>query len=156
MRLLRGNVETRLAKLDRGEYEAIILAVAGLVRLGLASRIRSRLDVDESLPAPGQGALGIECLAGRADIAALLELLNDATTARCVDAERPADRAVPLGAYAQATGSGLRLRALVASLDGRRIARADREGADPAALAADAVGELRRQGADDILSTLGK
>jgi len=162
MRLLRGNVETRLAKLDRGEYEAIILAVAGLVRLGLASRIRSRLDVDESLPAPGQGALGIECLAERADVASFLEALNDAATARCVHAERAVSRAlggscaVPLGAYAEETANGLRLRALVASLDGRRIARADREGADPAALAADAVGELRRQGADDILSTLGK
>jgi hydroxymethylbilane synthase len=162
MRLLRGNVETRLAKLDRGEYDAIILAVAGLVRLGLGARIRSRLDVDESLPAPGQGALGIECLAGRADIAALLEVLNDATTARCVDAERAVSRAlggscaVPLGAYAQATGSGLRLRALVASLDGRRIARADCAGAEPAALAADAVRELRRQGADEILSSLGQ
>jgi hydroxymethylbilane synthase len=162
MRLLRGNVETRLAKLDRGEYDAIILAVAGLVRLGLGARIRSRLDVDDSLPAPGQGALGIECLAGRADIAALLEVLNDATTARCVDAERAVSRAlggscaVPLGAYAQATGSGLRLRALVASLDGRRIARADCAGAEPAALAADAVRELRRQGADEILSSLGQ
>jgi len=124
MRLLRGNVETRLAKLDRGEYEAIILAVAGLVRLGLASRIRSRLDVDESLPAPGQGALGIECLAERADVAAFLEALNDAATARCVHAERAVSRAlggscaVPLGAYAEETANGLRLRALVASLDG--------------------------------------
>jgi hydroxymethylbilane synthase len=84
-----------------------------------------------------------------------------ATTARCVDAERAVSRAlggscaVPLGAYAQATGSGLRLRALVASLDGRRIARADCAGAEPAALAADAVRELRRQGADEILSSLG-
>jgi hydroxymethylbilane synthase len=84
MKLLRGNVETRLAKLDRGEYDAIILAVAGLVRLGLAARIRSRLDVDDSLPAPGQGALGIECLEGRGDVASLLDPLNDPATARCV------------------------------------------------------------------------
>ena len=162
MRLLRGNVETRLAKLDRGEYGAIILAVAGLVRLGLASRIRSRLAVDDSLPAPGQGALGIECLAQRAEVISLLEPLNHAATARCIHAERGVSRAlggscaVPLGAFAEVTGNGLRLRALVASLDGRRIARADCEGAEPAALAAEAVSELRRQGAGDILSTLGK
>jgi hydroxymethylbilane synthase len=161
MKLLRGNVETRLAKLDRGEYDAIILAVAGLVRLGLAARIRSCLDVDDSLPAPGQGALGIECLAASREVASLLEPLNDGATARCVQAERGVSRAlggscaVPLGAYAEAAGSQLRLRALVASVDGRRIARADCRAADPAAVAADAVAELRRQGAAEILSTLG-
>jgi len=161
MKLLRGNVETRLAKLDRGDYDAIILAVAGLVRLGLAARIRSRLDVDDSLPAPGQGALGIECLDGRDDVAALLEPLNDPETARCVEAERGVSRAlggscaVPLGAYAEALGTGLRLRALVASPDGGRIARADCRGADPAAVASEAVAELRRHGAGEILSTLG-
>jgi hydroxymethylbilane synthase len=161
MRLLRGNVETRLAKLDRGEYDAIILAVAGLERLGLAARIRSRLDVDDSLPAPGQGALGIECLDGREEIAALVGPLNDPSTARCVQAERGVSRAlggscaVPLGAYAEAAGAGLRLRALVAAPDGRRIARADCRGADAGAVAADAVAELRRHGADEILSTLG-
>ncbi|HEV8109177.1 MAG TPA: hydroxymethylbilane synthase [Burkholderiales bacterium] len=161
MKLLRGNVETRLAKLDRGEHDAIILAVAGLVRLGLAARIRSRLDVDDSVPAPGQGALGIECLDGRSEVVSLLEPLNDPATARCVQAERGVSRAlggscaVPLGAYAEVTGSGLRLRALVASLDGQRIARADCRGADPAAVAADAVAELRRHGAAEILSALG-
>ena len=162
MRLLRGNVETRLAKLDRGEYDGIILAVAGLVRLGLAGRIRSRLDVDDSLPAPGQGALGIECTDERQEVIALLAPLNDAGTARCVQAERAVSRAlggscaVPLGAYAERSGERLRLRALVASLDGRRIARADCEGSDPASLAAEAVAELRRQGAAEILSALGK
>jgi len=163
MRLLRGNVDTRLAKLDRGEYDAVILAVAGLVRLGLASRIRSRMDVDDSLPAPGQGALGIECLAERADVRSLVEPLNDAATARCVQAERAVSRAlggscaVPLGAYAEVSqNGGLRLRALVASLDGHRIARADCERADPAEAAADAVNELRRQGAGEILSALAK
>ncbi|HEU5177274.1 MAG TPA: hydroxymethylbilane synthase, partial [Burkholderiales bacterium] len=91
--LLRGNVETRLAKLDRGEYDAIVLAVAGLVRLGLAARISSRLELDESLPAPGQGALGIECLASRQDVAALLAPLADANVTRCVRAERAVSRA---------------------------------------------------------------
>jgi hydroxymethylbilane synthase len=162
MRLLRGNVDTRLAKLDRGEYDAIILAVAGLLRLGLSARIRSRLDVEDSLPAPGQGALGIECLAERDDLLELMTPLADAPTARCVQAERAVSRAlggscaVPLGAYAEESGKRIRLRALVASLDGRRIARADCEDAEPAVAAARAVAELRRQGADEILSGLAK
>ena len=162
MRFLRGNVETRIAKLDRGEYDGIILAVAGLLRLGLASRIRSRLEVEDSLPAPGQGALGVECLSKRDEVLALLAPLNDAMAARCVQAERAVSRAlggscaVPLGAYAESSQKGLRLRALVASLDGRRIARADCEGTDPLRLGEEAVAELRRQGAAEILSALGK
>jgi hydroxymethylbilane synthase len=161
-RLLRGNVDTRLAKLDRGDYDGIVLAVAGLARLGLAGRIRSRLTVEESLPAPGQGALGIECLAQRTDILKLLEALNDPSTARCVQAERAVSRAlggscaVPLGAYAEPSAEGLRLRALVASLDGRRIAAADCRGPEPDSVAGEAVNELRRRGADEILSALGK
>jgi hydroxymethylbilane synthase len=162
MRLLRGNVDTRLAKLDRGEYHAVILAVAGLVRLGLAERIRSRLEVDDSLPAPGQGALGVECLADREEVLGLLKALDDVPTARCVQAERAVSRAlggscaIPLGAFAEVIADRLRLRALVASVDGRRIARADCQGADPARVAADAVAELHRQGAADILSALAK
>jgi hydroxymethylbilane synthase len=162
MRLLRGNVDTRLAKLDRAEYDAIILAVAGLVRLGLGTRIRSRLEIDDSMPAPGQGALGVECLAERTDIRVLVEALNDPTTARCVEAERGVSRAlggscaVPLGAYAERNGDRLRLRALVASVDGRRILRADCEAADAAAAAERAVSELRRQGAHEILAALAK
>jgi len=162
MRLLRGNVDTRLAKLDRGEYHAVILAVAGLVRLGLAARIRSRLDLDDSLPAPGQGALGVECLAERPRVLGLLKPLDDAPTARCVQAERAVSRAlggscaIPLGAYAELVADRMRLRALVASTDGRRIARADCQGADPARVAADAVAELHRQGAGEILSALAK
>jgi hydroxymethylbilane synthase len=159
---IRGNVDTRLAKLDRGEYDAIILAVAGLVRLGLEARIRSRLEVDDSLPAPGQGALGIECLADRSEVLDLMKPLDHAPTARCVQAERAVSRAlggscaIPLGAYAEEAGSRMRLRALVASLDGRRVARAQCEGPDPVQLAAQAVSELRRQGAAEILSTLAK
>jgi hydroxymethylbilane synthase len=161
VRLLRGNVETRLGKLDRGDYDAIILAVAGLLRLGLSARIRSHLSVDDSLPAPGQGALGIECRAERADVIALLAPLSDVQATRCVQAERAVSRAlggsctVPLGAYAEPEGAGLRLRALVASPDGRRIARADCRASDPADAAAQALAELRRQGAADILSALG-
>ncbi|MGQ0543905.1 MAG: hydroxymethylbilane synthase [Betaproteobacteria bacterium] len=156
-RLLRGNVETRLAKLDRGEYDAVILAVAGLVRLGLASRITSRLELDESLPAPGQGALGIECLEGRTEVIKTISSLNDATAARCVQAERMVSRALggncslPLAAYAESKGNALTLRALVASGDGKRVLRAQASGAEPLALGEQVAAALRRQGADEVL-----
>ena len=158
-RLLRGNVETRLAKLDRGEYDAVILAVAGLVRLGLQSRIRARLDPEDSLPAPGQGALGIECLEARKDVAALLAPLADAAVTLCVRAERTVSRAfggsctIPLGAFAEVEGGRMRLRALVAAADGRRVARADVAGdaTAPEALGERAAEDLRRQGAWEIL-----
>lgn len=158
-RLLRGNVETRLAKLDRGEYDAIVLAVAGLVRLGLAERITARLELDESLPAPGQGALGIECLQARADVAMIVHSLNQESTARCVHAERAVSRALggncslPLAAYAVTKGNGMLLRALVASGDGRRVLRAQAEGADPDTLGAAVADELRRRGAEEILKS---
>jgi hydroxymethylbilane synthase len=160
MRLLRGNVETRIAKLDRGDYDAVVLAVAGLTRLGLASRIRTQLAVELSLPAPGQGALGIETLAARPELRALLAPLADRGTALCVRAERAVSRAlggsctIPLAAYAEARGARLRLRALVASSDGRRVARAEAEGNDPEMLGATVAGELRRRGADEILADL--
>ena len=158
--LLRGNVDTRVAKLDRGEYDAIVLAVAGLVRLGLAGRIRSYLSPEESLPAPGQGALGIECLASRSDVAELLATLGDADTARCVRAERAVSRALggscalPLGAYALVRGGRVSLSALIASADGRRVLRASIEGSDPEKVGAAAAQALRDQGADAILQSL--
>ncbi len=157
-RLLRGNVETRLAKLDRGEYDAIILAAAGLIRLGLASRIAARLALDESLPAPGQGALGIECLQSKKEVANLLASLSDQGTAMCVLAERAVSKALggncslPLAAYAERSGGSMTLRALVASGDGRRVLRARAQGADPEALGAAVAADLRRQGADAILN----
>jgi len=161
---LRGNVETRLAKLSRGEYDAIVLAAAGLTRLGLGERIRARLAVEESLPAPGQAALGIECLASRDDVLASVAPLDDPGTSACVRAERAVSLAlggsctVPLGAYAEARGAALRLRALVASPDGTRAARADCEGAAaaPEALGERAAGLLRAQGAGEILAALGQ
>ncbi|TMG79731.1 MAG: hydroxymethylbilane synthase, partial [Betaproteobacteria bacterium] len=157
VRLLRGNVDTRLAKLDRGEYDAIVLAVAGLVRLGLEPRIRARLSVEESLPAPGQGALGVECLQTRADLLALLAPLADDDTARCVRAERAVSRllggscALPLGAHATIGNGRLELQALVASADGARIVRARAEGDDAEALGAVVAQSLREQGADALL-----
>jgi hydroxymethylbilane synthase len=165
VRLLRGNVETRLAKLDRGEYDAEVLAVAGLTRLGLQQRIRAVLEPEAMLPAPGQGALGIECLASAREVMEIARGLADDATAACVRAERAVSRAlggsctIPLAAFANpAPESGLRLRALVASKDGRRIARAECTG--PAAQA-EALGEraaqaLREQGAVEILAALGK
>jgi len=160
---LRGNVETRLAKLDRGEYEAILLAAAGLKRLGLGGRIRGLLSLEESLPAPGQAALGIECLAARADLCRLLAPLEHAASSACVRAERAVSLAlggsctIPLGAHAELAGGQLRLRALVAAPDGRRVARVDCAGApsDPEALGARAAEQLRAQGADEILAAIG-
>jgi len=159
---LRGNVETRLAKLARGEYDAIVLAAAGLSRLGLADRIRARLPVEESLPAPGQAALGIECLDARADVRERVAPLAHAATSACVRAERAVSLAlggsctVPLGAFAEARGGTLRLRALVASPDGVRAARVDCEGpsAAPERLGERAADELRAQGAGEILAAL--
>ena len=164
VQLLRGNVETRLAKLDRGEYHAAVLAVAGLRRLGLEARIRAALSPEVMLPAPGQGALGIECRAADREVADLVAGLADAQSSACVQAERTVSRAlggsctIPLGAYAEAAGGRLRLRALVASRDGARIARAECEGpaVDPAALGERAAQALREQGALEILAALGK
>ena len=159
VRLLRGNVETRLAKLDRGEYHAVILAVAGLVRLGLEPRIRSRLGPDESLPAPGQGALGIECLSAAREVIELVARLADPAASACVRAERAVSRslggscALPLGACAERDGARITLRALVASADGTRVLRTSVAGAaaDPEALGHQAAEQLRAQGAAEIL-----
>jgi hydroxymethylbilane synthase len=166
IRPLRGNVDTRLAKLDRGEYAAIVLAAAGLKRLGLETRIRSHLSVEESLPAAGQAALGIECLAARADVIDLVQSLQNADASACVRAERAVNRAlggsctIPLGAYAEkaaeSAGGRLRLRALVASPDGKRMARAEGEGeaARPEELGLRVAGLLRERGAAEILAAL--
>jgi hydroxymethylbilane synthase len=161
---LRGNLDTRLRKLDSGEYDAIILAAAGLTRLGLKDRIRAVIPAEDSLPAAGQGALGIEALASRADVAEWMAPLNDAVTAACVRAERAVSRAlagsceVPLGAYAVPHAEGLWLRGFVASPDGERMARAEFTGAasEPEVLGLKLAAELRAQGADAILAELGQ
>ena len=160
---LRGNLDTRLRKLDEGQYDAIILAAAGLTRLGLGERIRSVLSAESSLPAAGQGALGIEALSGRPEVAAWMQPLNDAATAACVRAERAVSRAlagsceVPLGAYAEFSAGTLRLRGLVATPDGARIARAEHTGpaTAPEALGLALVADLRARGATEILAALG-
>jgi len=159
---LRGNVQTRLRKLDEGEFDAIILAAAGLKRLGLAERISAFLSPEESLPAPGQGALGIECLAARADLIDWMAPLGDVSTARAVEAERTVSRLlggscqVPLGAYGECAGTAMRLRGFVATPDGSRMLAAEVRGASEAAasLGAELAAQLRRRGADALLSML--
>ncbi len=127
VRPLRGNLDTRLSKLDRGDYAAIILAAAGLKRLGLGERIRALLDPEDSLPAAGQGALGIEIRADRADLAAWLAPLHHEHTAAAVEAERMVSRSlggsceVPLAAYASWHDGALHLRGFVATIDGQRV-----------------------------------
>ncbi len=161
-RPLRGNLDTRLARLDRGEYAAIVLAVAGLKRLGLDERIRAILAPEESLPAAGQGALAAECRDGRPDLVAALAPLHDAATAACVRAERAVSRAlggsctVPLAAHATLANGLLVLRGLVASPDGKRVARGEVRGdaAAPERIGGALAAALRAQGADDILAGL--
>jgi hydroxymethylbilane synthase len=160
---LRGNLDTRLRKLDEGQYDAIILAAAGLKRLGLGERIRALLPVELSLPAAGQGALGIEALASRPEVAAWLSPLVCPQSDACVRAERAVSRAlagsceVPLAAYCIIDGGALWLRARVAMPDGSRIAAAEARGnvARPEALAAQCVEALLDDGAQAILDALG-
>lgn len=162
IRPLRGNLDTRLGKLDKGEYAAIILAAAGLKRLGLASRIRSLLDVADSLPAAGQGALGIEIRSGRPEMHAWLAPLNHEPSQLAVSAERAVSRAlggscdVPLAAYAVWEADDLYLRAFVASTDGVQVCRAEKRIALSTAQAANAMGlsvadDLIAQGAMALL-----
>ena len=131
---LRGNLDTRLAKLDRGEYAAIILAAAGLKRLGLPERIRGLIPPEQSLPAPGQGAMAIEIVSDRADLRAMLAPLEHAASAAAVKAERMVSRSfggscqIPLAAFATVEGDNMHLRAMVATPDGSRTAFAEISG----------------------------
>lgn len=159
---LRGNVNTRLRKLDEGLYDAIILAAAGLKRLGLEHRITALLSLEESLPAVGQGALGLETLAKREDVAALLACLNDAETAACVRAERAMSRALqggcqaPIGGYARIEAGRLKLTAFASDLEGVRFYRAEAWGEvdNPEALGQHVAEMLLAQGADRVLAEL--
>ena len=157
---LRGNLDTRLAKLDRGEYDAIILAAAGLKRLGMAERIRSVIEPDDSLPAPGQGAMAIEIPSGRSDLQDLLAPLNHTDTELAVRAERTLSRnfggscQIPLAAFATVNNDVMRLRAMVATPDGKRIARAEVNGSavSPEALGQEIARVLEAQDAQSILA----
>lgn len=159
---LRGNLDTRLSKLDRGDYAAIILAAAGLRRLGLGERIKSYLSVEQSLPAAGQGALGIEVLESHTDLQRWLAPLSDPASTTCSLAERAVSRTlggscqVPLAAYAQLDGDMLHVQALVAEPDGSRVLHSETRGpADQAEqLGRKAAQTLLEQGADKILAKL--
>jgi hydroxymethylbilane synthase len=161
---LRGNVPTRLRKLDEGQYDGIIVAAAGLKRLGLDERITALLTPEESLPAVGQGALVLECRAEREDLRKLLAPLNHRATALCVSAERAFSRAlagscnVPLGGYAEITGERMRLRGFVGAPDGSREVRGelDAPAVDATILGHALADKLRAQGADEILAALVK
>ena len=162
IRSLRGNVGTRLSKLDNGDYDAIILASAGLIRLGLADRIASFIDVEQSLPAAGQGAVGIECRTDDVQVHALLAPLADAETTYCVRAERAMNNhlqggcQVPIGGYAVLQQGQLYLRALVGDIDGSRIIRAEGKSAVENAdvLGVQIAEQLLAQGADKILQAI--
>ncbi|MFB1486794.1 MULTISPECIES: hydroxymethylbilane synthase [unclassified Thiocapsa] len=159
---LRGNVNTRLAKLDAGEYDAIILAAAGLMRLGFETRIRGRISPEDSLPAIGQGAIGIECRSADPRINDLIEPLHHRDTADRVLAERAMNARlhggcqVPIAGHALIEGDRLVLKGLVGTPDGSRILRAESEGPreDWEAIGTRVADELLAQGADEILSAL--
>ena len=160
---LRGNLDTRLAKLDRGEMQAIILAAAGLKRLGLVERIRQVIAPELMLPAAGQGALGIEIRAGDQPSHALVSSLADANTFEEVRAERAVSRAlggscqVPLAAYCTREANGqLRLRARLGMPDGSVLHAVDLQGQQPEALGMQAAQELRGMGADTIMAALNQ
>jgi len=159
---LRGNVQTRLRKLDEGQYAAIILAAAGLKRLGLADRITTVLSPELSLPAVGQGALGIECLSERTDLIELMKPLHHIRTGQCVESERAMSRElggscqVPLGGFAEIIKGKLVLRGFVASPDGSRMLSTQLNG-DPATgetMGIHLAKDLKAQGADEILDAL--
>lgn len=159
---LRGNVGTRLSKLDRGDYDAIILATAGLVRLGLGERIRVRMDTATSLPAGGQGAVGIECRVDDHEIIQLLQVLHHRDTSDRVIAERAVNTRlqggcqVPIACFALLQGEQIFLRALVGDVDGKQILRSEltgpREDAEKLGIAV--AESLLAKGADKILAAL--
>ena len=157
LRDLRGNVNTRLGKLDAGEYDAIVLACAGLQRLGFESRIRARLDAPQWLPAPAQGAIAIECRDDDARIQALCAALDHAATRTCVGAERAMNRAlhgschVPVAAFAQLGDEGIALQGLVGSARDGVLVRAESIGSDGEALGLEVAGRLLAQGARELI-----
>ncbi len=162
IRFLRGNVNTRLAKLDAGEYDAIILAAAGLIRLGFEDRITSAISIEHSLPAGGQGAVGIECRSADSEIHALLAPLHHADTAVRVTAERALNKhlnggcQVPIACYAVLEGEQVWLRGLVGDPSGGLLLSADARGLQSAAteLGIQVAEELLAQGAGDILKAV--
>ena len=162
---LRGNVNTRLAKLDDGQFDAIILATAGLKRLGMADRITEQLSVEQSLPAAGQGAVGVECRVDDEETRALLQVLHHEDTSLCVTAERAMNRylnggcQVPIAGFAVLEPGGqLYLRGLVANPDGDEMLRAELRGpiAEAESIGIRVAEDLLAQGAETILDAVYK
>jgi hydroxymethylbilane synthase len=155
---LRGNVDTRLRKLESGDYAAIILAAAGVHRLGLDQHVRSRISADVMCPAVGQGALAIEIRRGDQQTKTLLALLNDADTHAAIDCERAllgsmgGGCQVPIGAYAEKRGGRLYLRAMVGRPDGSQILREQADGTDGVKLGRETAQTLLWRGGDKILN----
>lgn len=160
IRDLRGNVGTRLGKLDNGDYTAIVLAAAGLKRLGLAARIRHRIDVQLSLPAVGQGALGIETRLDDGQTRSLVAVLHHDETAACVLAERALNARlhggcqVPIAAFAIKHDSAIFLRGRVGAPDGRTLLKAEASGEDAEFVGRQVADALLAQGADAILQAV--
>ena len=162
IRFLRGNVNTRLAKLDAGEYDAIILAAAGLIRLGFEERITSAISIEDSLPAGGQGAVGIECRSADAHIHALLAPLHHADTAVRVTAERALNKhlnggcQVPIACFAVLEGEQIWLRGLVGEPSGGTLLSADARAprGEAQTLGVQVAEALLAQGAGDILKAV--
>lgn len=158
---LRGNVDTRIGKLDAGEYDAIILAAAGLERLGWGERITARLMPPQWLPAGTQGIIGLQCRAGDDEVYSLLEPLADATAMRQARAERTVLAAlqgscqVPLAVYAEPQPDGsLALAGMVGTPDGATVLRAEAAGDDPEAVGLELAEKLKAQGAEAIIASL--
>jgi hydroxymethylbilane synthase len=155
---LRGNVDTRIRKLESGEYDAIILAAAGVRRLGLETHVRSRISADVMCPAVGQGALAIEIRSGDQQTKILLAFLNDADTQAAINCERAllgsmgGGCQVPIGAYAEKRTGGLFLRAMVGRPDGSEILREKAEGTDGVKLGHETAQTLLMRGGDKILN----
>ncbi|HSK42825.1 MAG TPA: hydroxymethylbilane synthase, partial [Candidatus Binatia bacterium] len=155
---VRGNVDTRLRKLESGEYDAIILAAAGVLRLGLETHVRSRISADVMCPAVGQGALAIEIRRGDQQTKTLLAFLNDADTHAAIDCERAllgslgGGCQVPIGAYAEKRGGRLYLRAMVGRPDGSQILREQADGTDGVKLGRETAQTLLWRGGDKILN----
>lgn len=157
---LRGNVNTRLAKLDAGDYDAIILASAGLKRLGMTDRIRQSLPTEISLPACGQGAIGIECRVDDVEINEMLKALHHEETAICVTAERAMNAKlnggcqVPIAGFAQLENGEVFMRALVGNPDGDVIYRTEKRGVSATEIGESIAEDLLKQGAAKILKAL--
>ena len=159
---VRGNVITRLEKLDSGDYDCLILAAAGLERLGFGNRIHQIIPGDISLHAVGQGALGIECVEGKPEVLEIIKVLEHTTTSRRCLAERAFLREleggcqVPIGVNSQINNEELTLTGMVASLDGKRLIRDEASGsaADPESIGIELAGKLKQQGAGAILKEI--